>query len=154
MQKTLAAKDTPALDPGSCNCLAVRQAARHVTQFYDGYMAATGLSTSQYSILAKLSRLGPQSINALAALMVMDRTTTGRAIKPLEREQLVAIDTGSDARTRLVRLTTAGKKRVKAAAAQWRVAQSAFEKAYGVGDSASLRASLARVVTLPAAPAA
>ena len=26
-----------------CNCLAVRQAARHVTQFYDQFLAPTGL---------------------------------------------------------------------------------------------------------------
>ncbi|HWE75330.1 MAG TPA: MarR family winged helix-turn-helix transcriptional regulator, partial [Stellaceae bacterium] len=58
-----------------CNCLAIRQAAHQITQLYDRHMAATGLTTSQYSILAKLSRLGPLSINALAAQMLMDRTT-------------------------------------------------------------------------------
>jgi hypothetical protein len=50
-----------------CNCLAVRQAARHITQFYDQHLAAAGLRTTQYGILAKLKRHGPMSINALAA---------------------------------------------------------------------------------------
>jgi DNA-binding MarR family transcriptional regulator len=148
MQTTLAANDTPALDPSSCNCLAIRQAARQVTQFYDGFMAPSGLSASQYSILSKLARLGPQSINALAAQMVMDRTTTGRAIKPLERDALVVVDAGRDARTRLIRLTPAGEKRFKAAAVRWRAAQRAFEKAYGASDAALLRRALTRVVTL------
>jgi hypothetical protein len=40
--------------PDDCNCLAVRQAARHVTQFYDQFLAASGLRTTQFSILAKL----------------------------------------------------------------------------------------------------
>ncbi len=31
-----------------CNCLAVRQAARYVTQLYDRYLAQAGLRTSQY----------------------------------------------------------------------------------------------------------
>src|SRR5690242_14052443 len=53
-----------------CNCLALRQAARHVTQFYDQYLASTGLRTTQFSILAKLRRLGPMTINRLAAEMV------------------------------------------------------------------------------------
>src|SRR5271163_1458970 len=75
-----------------CNCLAVRQAARHVTQFYDQTMAPVGLRISQFSILAKLQRLGPLTVNALAAEMVMDRTTLGRAIQPLVRQRLVAID--------------------------------------------------------------
>ena len=42
--------------PEECNCLAVRQAARHVTQFYDQTMAPVGLRISQFSILAKLQR--------------------------------------------------------------------------------------------------
>ncbi len=50
-----------------CNCLAVRQAARYITQFYDQHLAAAGLRTTQYGILAKLKRHGPMSINALAA---------------------------------------------------------------------------------------
>ncbi|HEY3918952.1 MAG TPA: MarR family transcriptional regulator [Stellaceae bacterium] len=138
---------TAALDTAACNCLAIRQAARQVTQLYDRYMAATGLSASQYSILAKLARLGPLSINALSAAMVMDRTTTGRAVRPLERDRLVAIDAGDDdARTRLVRLTPAGAKRLKAAAAHWQEAQREFERGYGVAEAADLRATLARVV--------
>jgi hypothetical protein len=44
----------------------VRQAARHVSQIYDSYLALEGLRTTQYSILAKLNRLGPLSINELA----------------------------------------------------------------------------------------
>ena len=65
------------LDQTECNCLALRQAARHVSQIYDGHLAAEGLKTTQYSILAKLNRLGPLSINELAKSMVMDRTTLG-----------------------------------------------------------------------------
>ncbi|HEY2244891.1 MAG TPA: MarR family winged helix-turn-helix transcriptional regulator [Xanthobacteraceae bacterium] len=54
-------------NPAGCNCLALRQAARHVTQFYDQFLAASGLRATQYSILARLQRRGPMSINALAA---------------------------------------------------------------------------------------
>jgi DNA-binding MarR family transcriptional regulator len=148
MQNTPDTHLVHALDTAACNCLAIRQAARQVTQLYERHMAESGLSASQYSILAKLSRLGPQSINALAAAMVMDRTTTGRAIRPLARDKLVAVDAGGDARVRLVRLTPAGAKRLKAATAGWRAAQSEFEKNYGAGEAAALRASLARVVAL------
>ena len=147
-------QQTPEMEPSAtedftaCNCLAVRQAARQITQLYERHMAATGLTASQYSILAKLSRLGPLSINALAAEMVMDRTTTGRAILPLERDRLVAVEAGSDARTKLVRLTAAGAKRFKLAAAHWREAQQEFEQAFGADDAAALRAALARVSAL------
>ena len=49
-----------------CNCFAVRSAARHVSQFYDQFLAPIGLRTTQFSILAKLKRLEPLTINALA----------------------------------------------------------------------------------------
>src|SRR6202790_5420603 len=81
--------------PQDCNCFAVRQAARHVTQFYDQFLAPTGLRTSQFSILARLKRLGPMTINTLAAELVMDRTTLGRNILPLERDHLVVIQAGA-----------------------------------------------------------
>ena len=100
----------PALELAYCNCLAVRQAARRVSQFYDSYLAPLGLKTSQYSILAKLMRLGPMSINEIADSMVMDRTTTGRAIRPLERDRLVRIGNAEDGRKRVVSLTAAGRQ--------------------------------------------
>ena len=131
----------------ACNCLAIRQAARQVTQYYERHLAAAGLTASQFSILAKLARLGPLSINALAQEMVMDRTTTGRAIQPLLRARLVAVAPGRDARMRLVRLTPSGEKRVRAALDSWRQAQDGFERSYGSPEAATLRAALARAVT-------
>jgi DNA-binding MarR family transcriptional regulator len=146
MQKTTS--PSPALEPVTCNCLAIRQAARQVTQLYDRHLAAEGLRATQYSILAKLSRLGPLSINELAGMMVMDRTTLGRAVRPLERDGLVAIGPGRDGRTRALGLTPAGTRRLKAATARWREAQRQFETAYGMTEAAALRSALARVVSL------
>jgi DNA-binding MarR family transcriptional regulator len=136
----------PALEPTDCNCLALRQAARHVSQVYERYLAAEGLKSTQYSILSKLNRLGPQSINELAKSMVMDRTTLGRAVRPLERDRLLTIEAGEDARIRRLKITAAGQVKVKSAAARWREAQKEFEQAYGVAESAELRSALRRVV--------
>jgi len=146
MQNDKAATGRPAIEPAICNCLALRQAARHATQLYDKHLAAEGLKTTQYSILAKLLRLGPQSIGSLADMMVMDRTTTTRAVQPLARDKLVAIAPGEDERTRVVRLTPAGEKRAKAAAVAWRAAQKEFEAGYGLAEAERLRRDLARVV--------
>jgi DNA-binding MarR family transcriptional regulator len=134
------------IEPAICNCLALRQAARHVSALYDRHMASEGITTAQYSMLAKLLRLGPQSIGSLAAMMVMDRTTTTRAVRPLARDKLVTISPGKDERTRMVSITRAGEKRTKAAAARWREAQKAFETGYGAEAAHRLRAELAQVV--------
>jgi DNA-binding MarR family transcriptional regulator len=140
-------KPSPLTDETPCNCLAIRQAARQVTQFYDKHLAAAGLRSTQYSILSKLGRLGALPITALAASMAMDRTTLGRAIQPLQRDKLIAVGTDEqDGRARVVRLSAAGETRLKAAAHHWRTAQKEFEAAFGADDSAKLRGSLARVV--------
>ena len=75
-----------------CNCFAVRSAARHVSQLYDQFLVPIGLRTTQFSILAKLKRRGPLTINALADEMVMDRTTLGRNILPLARDGLIQVE--------------------------------------------------------------
>ena len=82
------------INPAACNSLALRQAARHVTQFYDQFLAPSGLRSTQYSILARLQRRGPMTINALAAALVMDRTTLSRNILPLQRDGLIAVGAG------------------------------------------------------------
>ena len=141
-------KRSPILDRTACNCLALRQAARHISQIYDGYLASEGLRTTQYSILAKLNRLGPLSINELAKSMVMDRTTLGRAIRPLQRDRLLTIAAGEDGRTRSLRLTTTGEARLKAATVKWLEAQKKFEMTFGAWDAAELRSVLQRVVSI------
>ena len=131
-----------------CNCFALRQAARHITQFYDQQLAHTGLRTTQYSILAKLESLGPLTIGALADAMMLDRTALGRNIQPLVRERLVAIGEGrSDRRQKVLRLTAMGTKRLRAAAPAWAQAQAQFETAYGRPKAKALREML-RAVTV------
>jgi DNA-binding MarR family transcriptional regulator len=132
----------------NCNCLAVRQAARHVTQFYDQFLAQAGLRTTQFSILARLQRKGPMGINALAVDMVMDRTTLGRNILPLERDGLIRIrPAASDRRSKVLHLTRAGDTRVQLAFKAWAEAQAQFEAAFGSPRAAELR-TLLRAVTV------
>ncbi len=126
-----------------CNCLAVRQAARHVTQFYDQCLARSGLRATQFSILSRLKRLGPTTINALAAELVMDRTTLGRNILPLQREGLIAVVKGSsDRRSKELRVTEAGAASLRAAAQGWVEAQAQFEAVFGARRTLELRALL------------
>lgn len=133
--------------PEDCNCLAVRQAARHVTQAYDQFLAPTGLRTTQFSILVKLRRLGPMNINTLAADLVMDRTTLGRNILPLERDGLIVIKQGiEDRRSKEIHLTDAGVARLRAAIKLWAAAQTRFEGAFGSHRSAELRGLLRTLV--------
>jgi DNA-binding MarR family transcriptional regulator len=142
------AEPAAGVDQTPCNCLALRQAARHVSQLYDQHLAEAGLRTTQYSILSKLSRLGAMPIGKLAATMVMERTALSRAIGPLERDGMVKVGAGPNGRTRSVKLTPTGETRLKAAAAHWRRAQKEFEIAVGAADAADLRTVLQHVISV------
>jgi DNA-binding MarR family transcriptional regulator len=133
--------------PEFCTCLAIRQAARHVSQYYDQHLAPSGLRITQFSILAKLKAGGPLTINSLAEVMVMDRTTLGRNILPLERDGLIAVAQGStDRRSKELRLTDVGLERLHDAWKYWAEAQAGFDAAFGSHQDLELR-TLMRVVT-------
>ena len=137
-----------------CNGLAMREAGRSITQFYDHYLAPTGLRSTQFSLLARLKRLGPLSINALAAELGMDRSTLGRNILPLQRDGLVSAEAdAADKRSKQLQLTPLGEARFAEARAQWVKAQTAFETSFGAERAAALRELLRGVRELHLPPA-
>jgi DNA-binding MarR family transcriptional regulator len=147
----MATKPLPNLT--DCNCLAVRQAARYITQFYDRHLAPARLRTTQFGILVRLRRQGPMSINTLAAELVVDRTTLGRNIRPLERDGLIAIESDpSDGRSKILRLTKAGNARFQRAQKHWAEAQERFERVYGGRQASQLRENLRALVASELGP--
>jgi DNA-binding MarR family transcriptional regulator len=135
--------------PEVCSCSAVRQAARHLTRLYDDALAPLGMSLNQFSIMSKLSRLGPQMIQDLADLLVMDRSTLGHLLRPLERRGWLTIHVAeTDKRQHAIALTTAGKAHMKKAKRLWAQAERSFERAFGEDHALLLRTVLKQVTTI------
>jgi DNA-binding MarR family transcriptional regulator len=132
----------------ACNCLALRQAARRITQFYDGALAPSGLRATQYSVLSMIAQLPDVLMKDLARALVMDRATLGHNLRPLQDQGLVTLGVGRDRREKPVRLTEAGRSRLGDASLLWQAAQRGFETAFGAGRSAALRSTLAAVSAL------
>jgi DNA-binding MarR family transcriptional regulator len=129
-----------------CNCSALRQAARHVTRLYDSELAPAGLGLNQYSILSRLEKLGARTIQELAVNLVMDRSTLGHLLRPLLKRGLLKLDTAkADRRSRVIRLTAAGKSLLKEARPLWAKAEQRFERRIGAAPARALRAALVRV---------
>ncbi|RZF30590.1 MarR family transcriptional regulator [Paraburkholderia sp. UYCP14C] len=126
-----------------CNCFALRQAARHVTQIYERHLGSVGLTAAQFTILAKLARTPNLPIAELADAMVMERTTLVRAMKPLQRDGLVLAEAADhDNRTLLFSLTEKGETTFDQASVAWRAAQEEFEMKFGRARAKTLRAEL------------
>lgn len=126
-----------------CNCFAVRQAARRVTRQYERRLALAQLTSAQFSILVALSEEGRMTMLELAKVLVMDRTTLLRAMKPLQREDLLK-STASDADPRqlVFSLSPAGERKLKQAVPLWTKAQEEFESGMGTREAVRLRSAL------------
>src|SRR5262249_15009864 len=86
-----------------CNSAARGRAARRVSQLYEDTMSAVDLRTTQYSILKQIERAGPLAMNELAQHLIMDRSTLGHNLRPLERDGLVEMVVApDDRRSRLI----------------------------------------------------
>jgi DNA-binding MarR family transcriptional regulator len=139
----------PGLPPGVqplCNGSALRKAGRRLAMLYGVVLAPSGLRQSQHSLLAHIERSGGQTISALAADMVLDRSALSHNLKPMVRDGLVALERdAADARAKRVVLTEAGQAKLRETQALWNVAHVRFEHLFGEDKAAALRALLEEV---------
>ena len=142
------AASLPLVEPGSCNCVALRKASRRMSQFYDSVLAPSGLKSTQFAMLTEIERQAgaPPTIRELAEMLVMDQSTIGQNLRPLEREGLIAlVEDEADRRSRRIILTKVGRSRFAAAQPLWGVAQQRFEDSFGKRAAAELRTVLGAV---------
>ena len=118
-----------------------------MSQFYDAALEASGLRSTQFAILAEIDRRdAPPSIGQLADALVMDQSTVGQNLRPLQRDGLVVLEQDEvDRRSRRVKLTPTGSARLGAARPLWREAQEKFETEFGAAAAAELRNVLAGI---------
>jgi DNA-binding MarR family transcriptional regulator len=133
----------------ACTCGTLRKASRRISQFYDAALAPVGIKSTQFSILAEVERGtldGPLTMCELATAMVMDRSTLGHNLRPLERDDLLSLRlTLLDRRKRHVTLTKKGKSTLQRARRLWHNAESHFERIFGKRRAAGLRAVLLNI---------
>ena len=132
---------TPAA-PRGCTNLKLRQLTRRVSQHYDRIVAASGLKTTQYSLLSFVVRLGPVRPGELARAMEMDASTLTRNLQPLVAHGWIEVGPGSDGRSRVVTATASGRAARDAGQREWKRAQLALNRRLGEARVAELHALL------------
>ncbi|ABM38277.1 MarR family winged helix-turn-helix transcriptional regulator [Polaromonas naphthalenivorans] len=116
-----------------CTNFKLRQLMRQVAQHYDLEMASAGLKTTQYSLLSYVLKLGPLRPGELAKSMKMSASTLTRNLKPLVDAGWLELTAGSDARSRTVAITPAGRAKREEALGRWKVAQESLNQRLGAG---------------------
>lgn len=126
-----------------CLCLHVQRAARALARCFDNALRPLGLTNGQFSLMMSLNRPQPPAIGAVASLLAMDRTTLTAALKPLQRHGLIKIMTDhDDHRTRLLELTSRGRKLLARAVPVWTSTHAAVEARLAPGEPDRLRKNL------------
>ena len=130
----------------NCACHKARTAARVVTRAYDKALRSVGLRATQLAVLVAVATGEAVSINALAQVMGMDRTTLTRNLRPLEKQGFVARGTEGWRRSRALQVTKKGRSRLREALPLWSTAQEGLQKKLGDRNWEAVRNGLDHLV--------
>jgi DNA-binding MarR family transcriptional regulator len=111
-----------------CAFANVRLLGRVVTRFYDEALKPVDLRASQVALMWAVVACEPVELGRLGDVTQTDQTTLSRTVEKLRTAGLVAVETGSDRRVRVVRMTAEGRRRFAQAMPYWDVAQRTIDR--------------------------
>jgi DNA-binding MarR family transcriptional regulator len=136
---------TTDLSPSICTCSKMRKASRAITRVYEAALQPAAISVSQFNLLCVLDTRGGLTLTALAEALDLDRTTLTRNLRPLDRDDLIAILGEQDQRKKIIELTDAGRLRLAAALPMWNAVQAKLMTSLGPDTWETLDSVLAEV---------
>jgi|TARA_B100000287_G_scaffold431943_1_gene490219 DNA-binding MarR family transcriptional regulator len=121
----------------SCKCLKMRMASRIATQFYDKKLKPIKIKITQFTILSIIASSNNKTVSSLSSELLMDRTTLTRSLDILIKQKLIKNIKSTDARERIVQLTTQGHVVLEQAIPLWKEAEEEiFDECKKYGFSA------------------
>ncbi len=154
--KTVYAPDEPVLTSAAqaqaivevCLCHHARRSARAITRLFDEALLPTGLQASQFNILAAVAARDLTSAAEVSKILLVDRTTLSRNLKPLRDAGYITTEGGAGRRPDVLALTSAGRVIFSKAAALWRQAQGDLTQRLGPGQAGLLLQTLDKAATV------
>jgi len=143
MQKTPSKLDLTGT--GYCAAFTFRRTARAVTRLFDTALQKSGMRSTQLSILVAIAKNQPVSMGAVADILVIDRTTLTRSLRPLQKDGLLSVTDRGAMRQRFLALTPAGERALARSVRAWRRAQERFVSSIGPRYWTGLRNELERL---------
>jgi DNA-binding MarR family transcriptional regulator len=126
----------------TCTNFSLRKVTRMVGAIYDDGLRPSGLKGTQFNQLVALALLRTATVQKLAKILVVDRTSLTRSLVPLERDNLVQSLPSVDGRERKLALTSLGYQRLREATRLWELAQRRVAKALGPTRTRALTENL------------
>ena len=117
-----------------CNCIALRKASNNITKLYDAYLSKINIKVTQYSTLKNIHKLGNVNVHELAIELELERTTVLRNLDKLKKMGLISYKKNINDKTKTIKLTINGNKKLNEANAIWWKAQEKFINVLGSND--------------------
>jgi len=128
-----------------CLGMRVRGAARLLSRIYDEHLRPAGLGIAQFTTLVGVARFGEAgaTISRLGDVLATDRTTLTRNLGPLERAGYLRVARSpSDARAKILLLTSKGQRAIETAMPLWEQAQAEVRTRLGEARTGRLGTEL------------
>ena len=106
-----------------CCCFNLRKISRAITQYYDRCLESLNIRSTQFTLLVALAATSAKTLTEIAEVLVMDRTTLTRNLKPLAKMELIEIVHTVDKRSKAYALTEKGKNLLVNSIPLWKAAQ-------------------------------
>lgn len=123
----------------NCTLVRLRMLARTVSGIYQREMRSCGLGVSQVNILVCVGHVGACAPGEVARMMQMQRSTVSRTLRPLLGAGFLAGEEDEGGRLARVRLTAAGRARLRQVLPAWRRAQAKVTAALGTSGVGELK---------------
>ena len=131
-----------------CMCIKLRQASNNITKIYDKALNSHHIKLTQYSTLKNIEKLVNPSIQTLSNKMNLDRSTLVRNLNKLQKMKLISYEYENNSKSKVIRLTLDGNKKLSEAHLDWEKIQNSFLKNLGLEETKQLDILLSKIDTI------
>jgi DNA-binding MarR family transcriptional regulator len=133
--------------PTACLTHGLMRAARAVARGFEAEAAGLGVTAPQFTVLARLSFMGPLTVSQIAAKVDADRTTMTRNLAVMAQKGWIAEASAEDRRERLWQLTDAGRLTLSQVMPVWQAWQARLVDRLGPATATELLTTLKTLAT-------
>ena len=131
-----------------CMCIKLRQASNNITKIYDKALNSHHIKLTQYSTLKNIEKLVNPSIQTLSNKMNLDRSTLVRNLNKLQKMKLISYEYENNIKSKVIRLTLDGNKKLSEAHVDWKKIQNSLLKNLGLEETKQLDILLNKIDTI------
>ena len=114
-----------------CLAVRVRLLSRRLSRIYDGALRPLGLTVAQMNVLCVIEVIDCAPAGRVADLLAMEISTLSRNARIMESEGWITIGRAERGNGRILRLTSAGRQKLRKARPAWDRAQTEARELLG-----------------------